>query len=129
MELTDGFYLWPASVCSDGKLKPSEVITKAAANGVTYMSLTDHDTMAGVSEAIAAAQKLGVLVFPGVEISAEVKGGENLHILGYFYPGSNSAELEKQLLKIRTGRHKRGKGMLKKLVGSTMGWALLESVA
>ena len=48
---------------------------------------------------------------------AEVKGGENLHILGYFYPGSNSAELEKQLRKIRTGRHKRGKKMLKKLVG------------
>ena len=72
--------------------------------------------MAGVGEAIATAQRLGVLVFPGVEISAEVKGGENLHILGYFYPGSDSAELEAQLLKIRTGRYKRGKEMLKKLV-------------
>ncbi|KAF4325524.1 hypothetical protein BBO99_00000343 [Phytophthora kernoviae] len=119
------------SVCSDGKLKPSEVIAKAAANGVTYMSLTDHDTMAGVSEAIAAAQKLGVLVFPGVEISAEVKGGENLHILGYFYPGSNSAELEKQLLKIRTGRHKRGKGMLKKLeaMGIKLEWERVLEIA
>ncbi|KAK1947196.1 5'-3' exoribonuclease [Phytophthora citrophthora] len=116
---------------SDGKLKPSEVIAKAAANGVTYMSLTDHDTMAGVSEAIATAQKLGVLVFPGVEISAEVKGGENLHILGYFYPGSNSAELEKQLLKIRTGRHKRGKGMLKKLeaMGIKLKWERVLEIA
>ncbi|KAE9041047.1 hypothetical protein PR002_g4652 [Phytophthora rubi] len=119
------------SVCSDGKLKPSEVIAKAAANGVTYMSLTDHDTMAGVGEAIAAAQQLGVLVFPGVEISAEVKGGENLHILGYFYPGSNSAELEKQLLKIRTGRHKRGKGMLKKLeaMGIKLKWERVLEIA
>ncbi|KAF1792252.1 polymerase/histidinol phosphatase-like [Phytophthora cactorum] len=119
------------SVCSDGKFKPSEVIAKAAANGVTFMSLTDHDTMAGVSEAIAAAQKLGVLVFPGVEISAEVKGGENLHILGYFYPGSNSAELEKQLLKIRTGRHKRGKGMLKKLeaMGIKLKWDRVLEIA
>ncbi|KAG1711790.1 hypothetical protein DVH05_009033 [Phytophthora capsici] len=119
------------SVCSDGKLKPSEVIAKAAANGVTYMSLTDHDTMAGVSEAIATAQKLGVLVFPGVEISAEVKGGENLHILGYFYPGSNSAELEKQLLKIRTGRHKRGMGMLKKLeeMGIKLKWERVLEIA
>ncbi|KAF1792779.1 polymerase/histidinol phosphatase-like [Phytophthora cactorum] len=119
------------SVCSDGKFKPSEVIAKAAANGVTFMSLTDHDTMAGVSEAIAAAQKLGVLVFPGVEISAEVKGGENLHILGYFYPGSNSAELEKQLLKIRTGRHKRGKGMLKKLeaMGIKLKWERVLEIA
>jgi predicted metal-dependent phosphoesterase TrpH len=104
------------SICSDGKLKPSEVIEKAAANGVTYMSLTDHDTMAGVAEAMETAKRLDVLVFPGVEISAEVKGGENLHILGYFYPGSNSVELEAQLEKIRTGRHKRGKGMLSKLV-------------
>jgi predicted metal-dependent phosphoesterase TrpH len=92
------------------------VITKAAGNGVTFMSLTDHDTMAGVPEAMAAARRLGVLVFPGVEISAEVKGGENLHILGYFFPGSNSDELETQLEKIRVGRHRRGKEMLRKLV-------------
>ncbi|CEG46015.1 php domain n-terminal region:php domain c-terminal region [Plasmopara halstedii] len=119
------------SLCSDGKLKPSEVITKAAANGVTYMALTDHDTMAGVSEAISAAQELGVLVIPGVEISAEVKGGENLHILGYFHPGSNSLELEKQLLKIRTGRHKRGKGMLKKLesMGIRLEWERVLEIA
>ncbi|KAG7377453.1 hypothetical protein PHYPSEUDO_011626 [Phytophthora pseudosyringae] len=119
------------SVCSDGRLQPSEVIAKAAANGVTYMSLTDHDTMAGVREAIAAAQTHGVLVFPGVEISAEVKGGENLHILGYFYPGSNSVELEKQLLKIRTGRHKRGKGMLKKLeaMGIKLEWERVLEIA
>jgi 3',5'-nucleoside bisphosphate phosphatase len=95
------------------------VVAKAAENGVVYMSLTDHDTMAGVPEAMEAAQELGVLVLPGVEISAEVKGGENLHILGYFYPGSNSLALEKQLEKIRFGRHKRGKAMLEKLVPHT----------
>ncbi|CAI5714705.1 unnamed protein product [Hyaloperonospora brassicae] len=119
------------STCSDGKLKPNKVIAKAAANGVTFMSLTDHDTMAGVGEAIATAQKLGVLVFPGVEISAEVKGGENLHILGYFYPGSDSAELEAQLLKIRTGRYKRGKAMLKKLeaMGIKLEWERVLEIA
>lgn len=104
------------SIHSDGKLLPREVIAKAAGNGVQFMSLTDHDTMAGVAEAMETAQQLDVLVIPGVEISAEVKGGENLHILGYFYPGSNSAELDAQLDKIRTGRHKRGKEMLRKLV-------------
>lgn len=104
------------SIHSDGKLPPREVIAKAAGNGVQFMSLTDHDTMAGVAEAMETAQQLNVLVIPGVEISAEVKGGENLHILGYFYPGSNSTELDAQLEKIRTGRHKRGKEMLRKLV-------------
>uniref|UniRef100_K3WUC7 Polymerase/histidinol phosphatase N-terminal domain-containing protein n=1 Tax=Globisporangium ultimum (strain ATCC 200006 / CBS 805.95 / DAOM BR144) TaxID=431595 RepID=K3WUC7_GLOUD len=119
------------SICSDGKLKPSEVIEKAAANGVTYMSLTDHDTMAGVAEAMETAKRLDVLVFPGVEISAEVKGGENLHILGYFYPGSNSVELEAQLEKIRTGRHKRGKGMLSKLasMGIKLEWDRVLEIA
>ncbi|KAF1328926.1 hypothetical protein FI667_g6360, partial [Globisporangium splendens] len=118
-------------ICSDGKLKPSEVIEKAAANGVTYMSLTDHDTMAGVAEAMETAKRLDVLVFPGVEISAEVKGGENLHILGYFYPGSNSVELEAQLEKIRTGRHKRGKGMLSKLasMGIKLEWDRVLEIA
>lgn len=105
------------STCSDGKFNPTDVIKKAAINGVKYMSLTDHDTMAGVPEAIAAAQELDVFVIPGVEISSEVKGGENLHILGYFYPGSNNVDLEKQLEKIREGRHQRGKEMLAKLVG------------
>ncbi|KAF1322178.1 hypothetical protein FI667_g11472, partial [Globisporangium splendens] len=119
------------SICSDGKLKPSEVIEKAATNGVTYMSLTDHDTMAGVAEAMETAKRLDVLVFPGVEISAEVKGGENLHILGYFYPGSNSVELEAQLEKIRTGRHKRGKGMLSKLasMGIKLEWDRVLEIA
>ncbi|GLD93491.1 hypothetical protein PINS_up002083 [Pythium insidiosum] len=119
------------SVCSDGKLKPHDVIAKAVENGVEYMSLTDHDTMAGVPEAMAAAQELGVFVIPGVEISAEVKGGENLHILGYFYPGSNSSELEKQLEKIRMGRHKRGKEMLAKLasMGIKLRWERVLEIA
>ncbi|TMW64817.1 hypothetical protein Poli38472_008984 [Pythium oligandrum] len=119
------------SLCSDGKHTPREVIAKAAANGVSFMSLTDHDTMAGVAEAMEAAQELNVLVIPGVEISAEVKGGENLHILGYFYPGSNSVELEQQLEKIRIGRHKRGKEMLAKLakMGIHLKWERVLEIA
>jgi len=105
------------SVCSDGKYRPSEVIEKATQNGVVYMSLTDHDTMAGVQEAVETGRKLGVFVIPGVEISAEAKGSENLHILGYFCPGTESKELEEKLYQIRQSRHKRGKEMLRKLVG------------
>ncbi|DAZ95614.1 TPA: hypothetical protein N0F65_000097 [Lagenidium giganteum] len=72
--------------------------------------------MAGVPEAMCAAQELNGLAIPGVEISSEVKGDENLHILGYFYHGSNSVALEKQLEKIREGRHQRGKEILTKPV-------------
>ncbi|OQS06271.1 hypothetical protein THRCLA_01682 [Thraustotheca clavata] len=107
------------STCSDGKYRPSQVIQKAFENGVVYLSLTDHDTMAGVQEAMEKAMELGIFVIPGVEISAEEKGAENMHILGYFCPGTESKEIEDQLLLIRQARHHRGQEMLRKL--ATMG--------
>lgn len=48
------------STCSDGRLSPTALVRKAAANGVRIMALTDHDTMAGVEEAAAAGAQLGV---------------------------------------------------------------------
>ncbi|OQR86781.1 hypothetical protein ACHHYP_09944 [Achlya hypogyna] len=119
------------STCSDGKFRPAEVIQKAAANGVEYMALTDHDTMAGVPEALEAAQSLGVFVMPGVEISAEEKGAENMHILGYFCPGTESKELDDQLRLIREARHKRGQEMLRKLaaMGIHLDWARVLEIA
>nr|CCA18157.1 conserved hypothetical protein [Albugo laibachii Nc14] len=118
------------STCSDGKLRPSHVIREAAGNGVTYMSLTDHDTMAGTNEALQTAQQLGVFAFPGVEISAEVIS-ENLHILGYFPPGFESEQLETQLSKIRVARYARGKKMLEKLahMGIKIEWKQVLEVA
>ncbi|CAK4123406.1 unnamed protein product [Aphanomyces euteiches] len=119
------------SICSDGKLRPAQVIEKAASNGVLFMSLTDHDTMAGVQEAVDAGRSLGVFVMPGVEISAEEKGAENLHILGYFCPGTDSAPLEEKLLAIRQTRHKRGKAMLGKLadMGIQLNWDRVLEIA
>ncbi|ETV70726.1 hypothetical protein, variant 1 [Aphanomyces astaci] len=119
------------STCSDGKFRPSEVIAKAAANGVVYISLTDHDTMAGVSEAMDMGRSLGVFVLPGVEISAEEAGAENLHILGYFCPGTDSVALEAKLLAIRQARHKRGKEMLRKLaeMGIHLNWDRVLEIA
>ncbi|RHY17518.1 hypothetical protein DYB37_012344 [Aphanomyces astaci] len=116
---------------SDGKFRPSEVIAKAAANGVVYISLTDHDTMAGVSEAMDTGRALGVFVLPGVEISAEEAGAENLHILGYFCPGTDSVALEAKLLAIRQARHKRGKEMLRKLaeMGIHLNWDRVLEIA
>ncbi len=54
----------------------------ARENGVGIISLTDHDTVAGVAEAIAAGAEFGVRVIPGVEITT-VFHGKNIHILGY----------------------------------------------
>lgn len=68
------------SNASDGKHPPQEVVAMAKEKGVQVVSLTDHDTVAGLSAALAAGQELGIKVIPGIEISAEEHG---IHILGY----------------------------------------------
>ena len=80
------FDLQSHSTHSDGALSATEVVARAADAGVELLALSDHDTISGVSEAIAAGERLGVRVVPAVEISAVDDGaGEprELHILGY----------------------------------------------
>ncbi len=73
---------------SDGVLTPFELIAAVAAAGVRTFSLTDHDTLAGYRELVAAdAVPPAMTLIPGVEINALVTRdlglweGE-LHILG-----------------------------------------------
>jgi predicted metal-dependent phosphoesterase TrpH len=83
---TPRFDLQSHSTRSDGTLEPAEVVAAAAAAGVQLMALSDHDTVAGVSDALAAGQREGVQVVPAVEISAvdeDATTPRELHILGY----------------------------------------------
>lgn len=64
------FDLQAHSTCSDGALPPSEVVTRAARAGVELLALSDHDTVAGVSEAIATGARAGLRVVSAVEISS-----------------------------------------------------------
>ena len=80
------FDLQSHSTYSDGALEPADVVRRAADAGVTLLALTDHDTVEGVSEAIACGQDVGVTVVPAVEISSLDDGRDpniELHILGY----------------------------------------------
>jgi predicted metal-dependent phosphoesterase TrpH len=82
------FDLQSHSTRSDGALEPAEVVAAAAQAGVELLALTDHDTLAGVPEALSAATVHGIAVVPAIEISAIDDGGEGgtareLHILGY----------------------------------------------
>jgi 3',5'-nucleoside bisphosphate phosphatase len=72
------------STVSDGELEPAEVARAAAEAGVTTMSLTDHDGVAGVRDAIAAASEAGIECVPAVEMSCVHKYSEDLHMLGYW---------------------------------------------
>lgn len=86
MTSTLRFDLQSHSTRSDGALEPADVVAAATAAGVELMALSDHDTVAGVSEALDAGAQQGVKVVPAVEISAVDDGGSEpreLHILGY----------------------------------------------
>ena len=69
------------STASDGTLAPSDLIARAARQGVEVIALTDHDTLAGLDEAAEAAQAQGIRLVPGVEISV-TWGGRTVHIVG-----------------------------------------------
>ena len=71
------------STCSDGTFTPREVARRAAAAGLSVISLTDHDSTEGVAAAQEEGARLGVEVVPGTELSARI-GSTDVHILGYF---------------------------------------------
>jgi hypothetical protein len=70
------------SSASDGSLGPGELVRAAEAADLAAVALTDHDTTAGLMEALRAAADLTELhVVPGVEVSAKLRGAP-AHILG-----------------------------------------------
>lgn len=71
------------SNASDGTLLPSELVKEAKKAGLLAFALTDHDTVSGVPEAVAAGTACGIEVVPGIEISTCYKDKE-IHIVGLF---------------------------------------------
>jgi len=71
------------TTASDGSLTPEELVRLAKQQGVVTLAVTDHDTVAGLSRAIAEGRQAGVEIIPGIEISC-LFGETELHILGYF---------------------------------------------
>ena len=71
------------SPASDGTLPPREVVRLAKDCNLTALALTDHDTVAGCSDAADEAKKLNIDFLCGIEISAEFPHPGTMHILGY----------------------------------------------
>ncbi len=70
------------STASDGVHSPTWVVETAAARGLTAIALTDHDTTDGLAEARDAADRLGLQLVPGIELSTDL-GKADVHLLGY----------------------------------------------
>jgi hypothetical protein len=78
------------SKASDGQFPASEVAELAAAGGVGVWALCDHDTVAALPEAAAAAARHGLRFVPGIELSAFLDRKE-IHLLGHFVDPSHPA--------------------------------------
>lgn len=103
------------TVASDGSLAPADLVARAAGRGIRFLSVTDHDTVAAVADALAAAPE-GMTVIPGVELTCHA-GGREAHILAYgvdLEDGVLRRELE-ELADLRRERARRMVELLNRL--------------
>lgn len=112
------FDLHVHTTASDGTFTPAEIVRYAAAEGLVALSITDHDSVEGVPEALFAAQTLQseLTIIPGVELSA-VHGGHDVHILGYFLDHTDEA-LRRHLSDLRTARLNRARAIVETLTAA-----------
>jgi len=82
---------------SDGQLSPSSVVNAAVKGKLDVIAVTDHDTVNGLHEALAAARGQPVTVIPGIELSTHHDGHE-IHVLGYFIDPDSPALRAQQAL-------------------------------
>ncbi|GAA4871017.1 PHP domain-containing protein [Paenibacillus vulneris] len=101
------------TLASDGTQSASENVRLACEAGMGAVAVTDHDTVAGIEEALEAGSRLGIIVVPGVEISTMSKG-QDIHVLGYFINHRDPLLLER-LGEIRQVRDRRNEMMIARL--------------
>ncbi|KWX73944.1 PHP domain-containing protein [Paenibacillus jilunlii] len=101
------------TLASDGMQSPAENVRLAYEKGLAAVAITDHDTVAGVAEALEAGRKYGITVVPGVEISTRA-GGKEIHVLGYYLDTQQELFLTR-LAEQRNTRAQRNEAIIAKL--------------
>lgn len=101
------------TTASDGRYSPAEVVRMAKDAGLDGIAITDHDTVAGLDDALEAGARYDIRVLAGVEISTMAEGRE-IHILGY---GMNSGDPQflERLASLREARDRRNDRMIARL--------------
>lgn len=100
------------STASDGAASPAALVAAARQVGLAAVALTDHDTVAGVRAAIAAAEGTRTRVVPGVELSAVDASGET-HLLGLHLADLDA--LDARLAELREMRRTRAERIVQRL--------------
>jgi hypothetical protein len=103
------------SSMSDGLDSPAELVRKMKDAGIDAFALTDHDTLQGLPEARAEAEKLGLELISGAEVSADFQGRDDVHILALFVDESND-RFNSRLAERQQIRRRRGELMAEKLI-------------
>ena len=103
-------------------LTPTAVVERAAARGVEVLALSDHDTLRGLPEALAAGAAQGIRVIPALELSAR-GDGLSVHVLGYL-PGPAPQPLADTLARVISVRMERNRAILARLeaLGAPIDW-------
>ena len=94
-------------------MTPAQVIEEAVRVGLSAVAIADHDTVDGIEEAMAVAERLGIEVVPAIELNTDY-GPIEVHILGYLIDW-RSAKLREQLERLRKARLDRGRRIVEKL--------------
>ncbi|MEU9104669.1 PHP domain-containing protein [Streptomyces xanthophaeus] len=116
------------STASDGTDTPAELVRNAAAAGLDVVALTDHDTVAGYAEAVAALPA-GLTLVTGAELSCRLDG-TGLHMLAYLFdPQEPDLFREREL--VRDDRTPRAQAMIGKLqeLGVDVTWEQVARIA
>ena len=106
--------------CSDGSLTPAELVRLARKKELDVLAVTDHDTMEGVSEAMAEGEQIGIEVIPGIEFST-MEEGHDVHMVGLFLD-RECRELKEFLKTVVDRRKDRNHKMVQRLMDA--GFAL-----
>lgn len=96
----------PQSLCySDVTVKPEQIVDAAVVSGLHAIAITDHNTVAGIEEIRRIADKEGLVVFPGIELTT--RGG---HFLAIFEIDTSLMQLDKLLDDLGVVPENRGDG-------------------
>ncbi len=91
------------SIYSDGTFTPTEIIEAASQIGLSAVALSDHDSIEGLPEFLAAAKNKNIEAIPGIELSVDFEGIE-LHLLGLYIPKKSFAQVSELMLSVNKNK-------------------------
>lgn len=102
------------STASDGIHRPDELVQMASTAGLSAIAIADHDSVASVEAALAAAETCGITVIPAVELSVSYEKYHDVHLLGYWID-HRDPDFKAMLAHFCTRRESRGLRVIDKI--------------